>query len=379
MEEMKHVSSVIKKSTAIRRQVSRTLAVTKSRTSKCSNFIFFVTSVMLLLITSTFKVEAQHQQNQKQLREETSTVMSSIFQKQELSSAIQPPPMECLNPTDPPFDLRQEDSSDENPTQHFLIIDLPQVSPRNLNVDVDYDDGRINILAWKFNPTPVVAEGEQHRQQQKQSLPTTPVECIYQEWKVVDPNSSIDIYSLVMGLDQGRLTISIASKAHVDVPSTASTDAAILPNSDEGESHETHYVPSRIEFQKQEQDETLTAFTNELHLKDTSEGRTEGKRLRGDSATAELPIAGSNNSTMTFHQPLVASKTNSKATKTTKNPSRNTLRKSPRASDLLFFLRSSYSSSTPSLSPMPPPVNQQKFLQISLSDTDEEAYWLRKM
>ena len=374
---MIQVSLVPSKATLVQHAANRTPTASKHVSSYGSSSSRLWILILLLISIITSLANASQQ-----------STTSSIFQKQDFPNTIKSPPIECTNPIDPPFHLHQDDQT------YNLSIDLPKISPKNLNVDVDYDLCIINILAWKFNPTP----RRQYHDEEEMSMPLTPIECIYQEWKVattdMDKNNDnatdeIDIYSLVMGLDQGRLTITIPKKKkNVDSPpSSSSSSKTLTMQSSSDEETTTRDAKEEDDTLKKEDEEESVSLVREIPPQTDARGN-EGKNLRGDAVSAFTPY----NSTSTkHHKSHAATSVTTTATSTTMNV-KITPKKllnhqhHPRASDALFFLRSSSSSSSLSSSPSPPNANQQlqkklyeKFLQISLRDTDEEAYWLRKI
>ena len=109
----------------------------------------------------------------------------------------------------------QETKSPTESTLHRLEIDIRNISPKNLNVNVDYDLGTIHVLGWLEKSSNSV-RGEVTATASR--LPPPPQACIYQEWNVaksirrVDEKEEevVDLYSMVMELQEnGILQLSL--------------------------------------------------------------------------------------------------------------------------------------------------------------------------
>ena len=87
---------------------------------------------------------------------------------------------------------------DEADDAYRLIVELPKtVSRKNLNVDIDYDHGNIEIFGWWMEQK---VRGERPKKM-----------CAYQEWSVdfEDLEQDYSLYDLVMELEGQRVIVSL--------------------------------------------------------------------------------------------------------------------------------------------------------------------------
>jgi HSP20 family molecular chaperone IbpA len=103
------------------------------------------------------------------------------------------PPTECTRAIAPAYHIEELDST------YNLVVDLPNVSPKNLNVNVDFDLGVIEVLGWL----------ESADASSNQDVVKT---CIFQEWEVETRTKQTDyvnLYELVMKLEDSVLKLSV--------------------------------------------------------------------------------------------------------------------------------------------------------------------------
>lgn len=214
---------------------------------------------------------------------------TSIFQE----SVSQTPPPSCLNRFYPTYNVLELNGF------YKLVIDVPEVHPKNLNVDVDYSAALIRVLGWIDD-----------------SGGTSGVEsntnaCIYQEWTVRAKSEDIhvNIQDLVMKLKDGELIISIPMVMSRETNKLNGAKERILLEDDT-----KRVVPLRV--------------------------ATEGKKLRG---LARISRSRNETSFERIHD--------EKRNSTDKLAAQKFEQK----------------------------IALEKFLAVSLTDTDEEAYLLHKI
>lgn len=112
----------------------------------------------------------------------------------------QSPPCECFKSVRPSYLV------DETEKAYQLIVDIPyQVPRKNLNVDIDYDEGFIEVFGWWMEQK---IRGEKPKKM-----------CIYRKWTVepkleeegspVSSISGIYLHTIVMEMKDRRLTVSL--------------------------------------------------------------------------------------------------------------------------------------------------------------------------
>jgi HSP20 family molecular chaperone IbpA len=109
------------------------------------------------------------------------------------------PPIECTRVIAPAYHIEELDST------YNLVVDLPNVSRKNLNVNVDFDRGVVEVLGWL----------ESAHSSNQDGVKT----CIYQEWEVETRTKQpdyVNLYELVMQLDDNVLTLSAPKPAIVE-------------------------------------------------------------------------------------------------------------------------------------------------------------------
>ena len=130
----------------------------------------------------------------------------SIYQEVESSSFSLPPPS-CHKAQRLPYSVEETNNA------YQLIVDLPKsVNRKNLNVDIDYEKGIIEVLGWWM--------------ERKIRGDTPRKSCVYQTWYVdldrllstgTSNTTSYSMYDLVMGIQGQRLIISLPiSNAQVE-------------------------------------------------------------------------------------------------------------------------------------------------------------------
>jgi hypothetical protein len=271
------------------------------------------------------------------------TTTTSIYQ--ETSPQNQNPPTACqrIRQLVPAYSLQQDNGT------YNLVVDVQQIAPKHLNVHVDYEKGWIEVLGWIFD------DDEK----------TTPISCIYQEWSIrttedilqeQDDDSSTDISinirDLTMQRQDGNLVISIPfQQEQPQAPSSPSS------------SFETTKAPSQDSYESTTSSSSSSLLRRSLPLlRVTTDGN---KKLRG--------LARINNTTIpSDYDPATAPAT------------------------MLHHYNHQANNATHKISPQqqqqqqqqPPSSNTSKskqrqalerFLAISLTNTDEESYWLHKM
>lgn len=248
---------------------------------------------------------------------------SSIFKSHDGDSSLYfssskktPPNAKCDTFESPSYTLKEDGK------HFFLMVDLHQVSRKNLDVTVDFETGSIDVLAWRFESTK--EQNEELLQKEQVASKTC---CIHREWQVDrnEETDSFDLEGLVMGLNKdGLLTISVP-KLEGSTPTKESKRDTLHDSRKE-----------RKEKKQQSQDK----------LNDTP--RLDTNKLRGFQQ--RIPL---NYTSIALPSPSSGSKTSADypATENSGYPSP----KSPQKQLL------------------------ERFLLVSLTDTEEAAYWLHKM
>jgi hypothetical protein len=273
------------------------------------------------------------------------TRTTSIYQ--ETSPQNQNPPTACqrIRRLVPAYSLQKDNGT------YNLVVDVQQIAPKHLNVHVDYEKGWIEVLGWIFD----------HDDDDEK---TTPISCIYQEWSIRtaedilheqddDSNTeiSIIIQDLTMQRQDGNLVISIPfQQEQPQAPSSPSS------------SFETTKAPSQDSYESTTPSSSSSYLRRSLLRRSLSLLRvaTDGnKKLRG--------LARINNTTIpSDFDPATAPATT------------------------VHHFNHQANNATHKISPQqqPPSSNTSKskqrqalerFLAISLTNTDEESYWLHKM
>lgn len=102
------------------------------------------------------------------------------------------PPTECTRAIVPAYHIEELDST------YNLVVDLQNVSRKNLNVNVDFDRGIVEVLGWLESADSSNQDGVKT--------------CIFQEWKVeirTKQPDYVNLYELVMQLEDKVLTLSV--------------------------------------------------------------------------------------------------------------------------------------------------------------------------
>jgi hypothetical protein len=190
----------------------------------------------------------------------------------------------------------------ENDLAFQLVVDIPDISRKDLHVNVDFERGVIDVLGWL-------------------DATTTEASCLYQEWDI-QANKNHPNYAnpldLTMVIEEGALIVSVPKPP--PPPSNTKDDEN-----------------STLELLLQAKEEEEIKAGLPLNVQ-------QGKHLRG------FRVAARQNDTMTL-----AAKAKTLAKLCHHSDASHQYQKSKQTADF------------------------EKFLLVSLIDTDEEAYWLHKM
>lgn len=263
----------------------------------------------------------------------TSTRPTTIYQV----SASQIPPPECVHWLRPLYHTEVQSSA------YQLLIDVSGISPKNFQVDVDYEKGLIDVLGW-IQQSPAIsssAVGEKKNNNNNENAKHT---CVYQQWNICSiPDSRFDVHDLVMERKDGKLVISI-------------------PFSKIEARNEGHPADERKE--KNKRATITTTDSPPLHNHDDSlrirallrVSSNKGQKIIGLARIAQNSTQYNSNSMM--------------------------LRGGGRDDD--FQNNKRHSRHSHSDNRIISPKSKQKealerFIAVSLTNTEEEAYWLHKM
>lgn len=141
---------------------------------------------------------------------------NSIY-RESPSRANQPP--ECRRTTKPAYYL--ENTEDE----YRLVVTIPeQVSRKKLKIDVDYDNGHIEVFGWWF-------EGKKIRGDDPPKM------CVYGVWEI-DPellseeaivsSDLVSVYDMFMSMRDQQLILTVPMAIQQNIPSVAE-DPVIPP------------------------------------------------------------------------------------------------------------------------------------------------------
>eukprot|EP00545_Synedropsis_sp_CCMP1620_P008365 CAMPEP_0119004056 /NCGR_PEP_ID=MMETSP1176-20130426/926_1 /TAXON_ID=265551 /ORGANISM="Synedropsis recta cf, Strain CCMP1620" /LENGTH=222 /DNA_ID=CAMNT_0006955725 /DNA_START=60 /DNA_END=728 /DNA_ORIENTATION=+ len=86
----------------------------------------------------------------------------------------------------------------ETDSAYSLVLDIPGVKPKDLDLSMDYDDRRLSV-------TGIVREDD------NAATPVEPDMSYYQSYRIVDDN--VNLYDLTMSYNDGVVTVSIPKPA----------------------------------------------------------------------------------------------------------------------------------------------------------------------